>query len=305
VVVTASQAGNGGSFTAATPVSQTITVTQAASTTTVTTSAASVNLNAPVTFTATVTSKTAATPTGSVQFLDGTAVLGTVALTAQGSAAYTTGSLTAGSHTINAVYSGNTNFTESMGMVAETVTAPSFILTAAPTSLTLKQGQTGQITITLTPTGGYSGSLTLTCSGAPLNATCTPTPKMLTADGSNTPVTSVLSIVTEGSNTGTVTLLQPGPPTTDGGLLRYALLPAGIFGWLIFRQRKRLSPAAKRALWMAVFLCAIAGINACGAPPPKPPSSPTTPVGSSTITVTAAASGGTPQSITVTVMVTK
>jgi hypothetical protein len=192
-----------------------------------------------------------------------------------------------------------------MGSVAQTVTAPAFTLTAAPTSLTLRQGQTGQITITLTPTGGYTGSLSLACTGAPQNAACTFTPATLTADGSDTPVTSVLSIATDGSNTGTVSLLQPLPPPADGSLLRYALLPAGVFGWLIFRQRKRLSPAAQRALWMAVFLCTVAGISACGAPSPKPPPPPTTPVGTSTMTVTAAASGGISQTLTVTIMVTK
>jgi hypothetical protein len=65
----------------------------------------------PVTFTATVApaSQGAPAPTGTVTFMDGTAMLGTpVALTA-GGASYTTSSLTVGSHSITAVYGGDPN----------------------------------------------------------------------------------------------------------------------------------------------------------------------------------------------------
>lgn len=61
-----------------------------------------------VTFTATVMAS-GGTPTGNVTFKDGATVLGTAALTGS-SAALTTSSLSAGSHSITAVYSGDANF---------------------------------------------------------------------------------------------------------------------------------------------------------------------------------------------------
>ena len=61
-----------------------------------------------VTFTASVSS-TVGTPTGTVSFLDGTTPLGQGTLTA-GVATLTTSSLTDGSHSITAVYNGDTNF---------------------------------------------------------------------------------------------------------------------------------------------------------------------------------------------------
>lgn len=62
-----------------------------------------------VTFTATVSS-TAGTPSGSVIFMDGATVLGNGTLDGSGHAAFATSSLAAGSHSITAVYNGNTNY---------------------------------------------------------------------------------------------------------------------------------------------------------------------------------------------------
>ncbi len=67
-----------------------------------------------VTFTATVTPSApgAGTPTGTVEFFDGTTSLGTGTLTA-GVATFTTSSLSVASHPVTAVYEGDTDFTTS------------------------------------------------------------------------------------------------------------------------------------------------------------------------------------------------
>jgi hypothetical protein len=87
---------------------------QTATTTTLVSSApGSSTLPQPVTFTATV-SGSGGTPTGSVTFTDTTTsqTLGTVTLSG-GQAAFTTSTLTAGSHTIQASYGGDGNFAPS------------------------------------------------------------------------------------------------------------------------------------------------------------------------------------------------
>jgi hypothetical protein len=71
-----------------------------------------------VTFTATVSGPT---PTGSVTFSDGNTTLGTRGLGANGTAAFATSSLTAGSHTITAAYSGDGNFNTSSGSLVQSV----------------------------------------------------------------------------------------------------------------------------------------------------------------------------------------
>ena len=81
-------------------------------------------LNGSVTFTATVSAGRpgAGTPTGTVTFKEGATVLGTGTVNASGQATYTTSSLGAGSHTITAVYNGDTNFNASTGATASAQT---------------------------------------------------------------------------------------------------------------------------------------------------------------------------------------
>ena len=86
----------------------TFTIAQAKATITLTSSGGSSVYGQSVTFMATVTG--VGTPTGSVTFTDGGAVLGTVGLDSSGRAALTTTSLAAGSQPIIATYSGSTDF---------------------------------------------------------------------------------------------------------------------------------------------------------------------------------------------------
>ena len=98
------------------PAPQTATQTVSGSiTSAVTTTSLSSSLNPSqvgqsVTFTATVTG--AGTPTGSVTFMDGGAVIGTATL-AGGAATFSTATLTLGSHTITASYGGSASFSAS------------------------------------------------------------------------------------------------------------------------------------------------------------------------------------------------
>jgi PKD repeat protein len=92
----------------------------AAQTTTSITSAPNPSLyERTVTFTATVTSVTGATPTGTVQFYADGATLGGVQPLASGIATYPIGTLTVGTHVITATYTpGNSNFYASSGALS-------------------------------------------------------------------------------------------------------------------------------------------------------------------------------------------
>ena len=94
---------------------------QTATTTALTASPNSGIFQKPVSFTATVTGS-GGTPTGSVTFTDTTTsqTLGTITLIA-GVATVTTSTLTVGSHTIQAVYSGDSNFNSSSTSISFTV----------------------------------------------------------------------------------------------------------------------------------------------------------------------------------------
>ncbi|MBF0488033.1 MAG: Ig-like domain repeat protein [Nitrospirae bacterium] len=102
-------------------------VNSVTSTTTVTSSLNPSIYGASVTFTAKVTGTS---PTGTVTFKDGTTTLGTASLNSNGQATYSTSSLSAGSHSITAVYGGNTNnLSSTSGVLNQVVT--SIILTSS------------------------------------------------------------------------------------------------------------------------------------------------------------------------------
>jgi hypothetical protein len=95
-----------------------------------------------VTFTATVGSSSAGAlvPTGTVTFLDGATVLGKITLDARGRATFTTTTLTAGSHSITAVYDSNGglfNGSASAALTVRVAPAPSPSETSALHYLTM------------------------------------------------------------------------------------------------------------------------------------------------------------------------
>jgi len=153
-----------------------VTTAPAATTTTVTSNPASpVVAGSSITFTATITPASGSTgnPTGVVTFLDGATTLGTGSLSGT-TATYATSALSAGSHSITAVYAGDTNFTGSTSAAyALTITTP------APTATTT--------TLTSSATSATLGtSLTFTAQVTPASGTLTPTGNVTFTDGSTT-----------------------------------------------------------------------------------------------------------------------
>jgi len=114
-----------------------------------------------VTFTATVTSASAGTPTGTVAFYDGSTELGTGMLNSSAAATYQTSSLAVGSHSITAVYSGDANFAGSTSAaLVETINAA----TAAATTL----AYSGPVAFTDSSAANLSAVLTQTTGGSPV-----------------------------------------------------------------------------------------------------------------------------------------
>src|SRR3989475_7515028 len=108
------------------------------------------------------------TPTGSVAFYDGAISLGSVSLTGD-RAEVSTASLTAGSHTIKAVYSGDSNFNSDSATLTQTVNqaGPTVTLTSSLNPSTFEQNVTFKAKVnnaSHTPTGSvafYDGATSL------------------------------------------------------------------------------------------------------------------------------------------------
>ena len=129
------------------------------------------NTGNPVTFTATVSrGSSTAIPLGIVTFKDGTTTLGTRTIALVGTAykaTFTTSSLTAGSHSITAVYSGNASFNSSTSailtqkVISAIARANTSVIAAPKAALTVATSQALMLKAYPNPTTSYF-NLTIT-----------------------------------------------------------------------------------------------------------------------------------------------
>jgi subtilase family serine protease len=138
-------------------------------------------------------------PTGTVTLtIDGVAPTAATTLTlVNGVATYTFSSATTGAHVIVANYSGTTDLAPSTASLAVNVTTPlvgNFTMTA--TNITVASGASGTTTATITPTGGYTGTVNFSVTGPDtLTDVCVTGPSTASIT-SITPVTAMFTIYT-------------------------------------------------------------------------------------------------------------
>jgi len=205
------------------------------------------------------------TPTGSVTLKSGS-YTGVAATLSNGSATIIipAGSLTAGTDTVSAAYTGDSNYTGATGTVSVTVTAapvPSFAVSGTAVSIAPGATTGNTSTITVTPSGGFTGNVTLTASvtSSPAGAVDSPTLSF----GATSPV----SITGATAGTGALTVSSTAATT---GVLAYPPRPgsrwyaaggAALAGLLLFgipARRRRW----RTILGLLVFLAG--GMVACG-----------------------------------------
>jgi 6-phosphogluconolactonase (cycloisomerase 2 family) len=176
-------------------------------------------------------------------------------------------------------------------------------LTIAPSvaggnSETVKAGQTASFMLTLTPGAGFAGTVSFTCAGAPMEASCK-APSMPLSGGNM--VSYVVTVSTVGTSTGAI----PWTPAASDVFRLLVVSLLALWGLLLsvaaftLTRRRRLGFEGMRliAASAAVILLGIIGIAGCGggtaAAPPSNPSPQTavtpTPQGTFTITLTPAA----------------
>ncbi len=290
-----------------TVVNGTLTVSGASTTTTLSAPASGAS-GSSVTLTATVASPGGA-PGGSVAFYNGKSSLGSGTLNASGVATLSTTTLPVGTDTVTATYAGTGDFAASTSApVSLTITAPpvtpagSFAVSANPTSLTVQEGQTATTTLTFTPTGGYNGTIVLSCSNLPANASCAFAQNQVTLTGNDQNVSLALNI----------TITQQAERRAPQSAINPTFValafwwPGGLAGLAIFLRKR--TPLKRRRSWQLYLLlvCAwalsasLSGLSGCGSssgmggstgsstPPPSTPAPVT-----SQLTVAATGTSGT------------
>jgi len=104
--------------------------------------------------------------------------------------------------------SGTLTHTTTISLTVKAATSPNFSLSASPSSVTVVQGNSGKSTISVTPSGGFTGSVSLSASGLPSGVTA--------SFGTNpTTSTSVLTFTASATaTTGTATVTITGTSGT-------------------------------------------------------------------------------------------
>ena len=220
------------------------------------------------------------TPTGTVTFFSNASKLGSGTLS-NGSASfsYNVQKLKGGAYTITATYNGDGNFAGSNSSSAQ-LNVQDFTVAASPTTITVTSpGQEGSSLLTITSLGGFSGTVSYTCSGLPAGANCT-----FAADAQNNETLTI-------STTAASSQLRESPFRRRSGPV-YALLLPGIVGLLIpVRRRKSVLRHARLLGLLAVLAVSTLWMASCGGGGSGNGGNPGTPAGTSTVTVTASATG--------------
>ena len=121
--------------------------------------------------------------------------------------------------------SGTTTATTTITLTVSAKPIAGFTLSSSPASLTVKQGSSGTDTITVTDTGGFTGSIAFTASGLPSGVTASFSPASstsssvltLTASGTATVGSSTVTITgTSGTTTATATIALTVSPSGSG-----------------------------------------------------------------------------------------
>ncbi len=245
-------------------------ITPASTVTTIATSGSPATVGANVSFTATVTT-TGGIVAGTVNFSDGSTLLGTGTLNASGIATFSTTTLSLGSHSVTAAFQANSNFTASSATLTQIMNAAtgSFTISATPASQFIKGAGTTIYQVTLTSVGAFAGQISLACSGLPADATCSfannPT---LTAGGTATVAMTVNTTVADAE------LRKPElrhfDPADLAAITAAAVFPVELTGLGVFfaglRRRKKLGTQKMRLVAVILFSLGILGLTGCGCP---------------------------------------
>lgn len=231
---------------------------------------------------------------GSVQFFIDNNLYGNSVPLSGGTASLVVLFQTLGRHTINATYSGDTNYNAAQAAdIPVTVSNPGFSLSAGG-AITANAGQTGTATIALAPVGGFNSAVGLTCSlPSGLNeASCSISPSSLTGSG-----TATLSVSTTAAHT-VGQLVKPPRPRGHGWFVVSGAASLACVFLMGFPLRKR------RWYWPTFFvllaIACVSGTVGCGGGSSstggtQPQTDPGTNPGSYTVVVTGTSGSGSSQ----------
>jgi hypothetical protein len=207
-----------------------------------------------------------------------------------------TGDGTPAAVTANDDYAGASTLLNANGPAA----APNFSLAvtgqSSPAFLNIPAGGTATAMITLTPVNFYSGTVTFSCGGLPLDVTCAFAPATLTPVG-NAPLSTTLTVTTAASH-GALRMPADSNPHQGRTSLLACLTGMGLFGLLLSGDWKNKRNRRVGILLGILVLGMMFSLVGCSSS-----STPGTPIGAQTIQVIGTGSDGTTNSVNITINV--
>lgn len=232
------------------PASGELTIAQAPSQTQLPAQATGAVAGAPLVLRAVVSSTTSGTPSGTVNFLEGGATFAQAALTG-GIASVNYSATSSGTHTISAVYGGDTNFLSSSSAVQDVVIAamPDFTISSSGSaSQTVVAGSAATYALVVaSQSSPFSGVVSMSVSGLPAGAVATFSPPAVVPGTSSAAVTLTITTPVHAQ----LRLSHPG------SVVFYALV---LLPLPLLRRRR----GAVTCLCVTLAMLAVVSLSGCG-----------------------------------------
>jgi hypothetical protein len=252
-------------------------------------------LTATVTPTTTPITGAEQNPTGQVLFYNGTTLIGTSTLAAAGTGYTSVATLTVqnqagGLDTFSAIYAGDLYYDMATSNLLS-ITIQDFTITASPsnpaTNLNIIQGASGSAAFIVTGLGGFDNQIQVVCAVPTQDdMTCTATPQQVTPTAA---VTFVVQTYVTGGPSSVTTVSQRKFPTWPHAVGGTALAVLGFFLLPFGRRTRIFAGRGARRFWVLLLLLVGLGGAGTGCNSSNLVVSSGTPLGVSTIKITASA----------------
>jgi FG-GAP-like repeat/Protein of unknown function (DUF1573) len=132
--------------------------------------------------------------------------------------------------------------------------ASDFSISASPSSNSVMAGATASYTVTLMPIQGFTGTVQLACTGAPVDATCTLSKPSVTLDGSSS-VDVAVTVATTAQSSMAFRSSPTGNSAFHPSSLWICIGFAPVAGLLLIRRRRLAAIAMCGALGLTLVAC--------------------------------------------------
>jgi hypothetical protein len=193
-----------------------------------------------------------------------------------------------GTHTISASYTGDKSFNPSSTTQSQSFTITPGFFAAVPSSqsevIISAPGQPGSTSVSVSTSSGFTGTISLSCSGLPTGATCLFAPSTITAPGTLSTASSNITVTTTAASAAAMLSLPGRPHRADAlALASFMFFSVVLIGASGRRYKSRFLFAM---LALIILIPACGGGSGSGNHGPPPIAG--TPAGTYGVTVTAA-----------------